>query len=369
MARIKTYALDSQIDPADKVIGSDGQVGTNFGNTKNYSISALAAYFAGGTGAAGASAYDIWISEGNTGTIQDFLDSLVGSAGSQGSTGPAGANGTNGTQGAPGADGTSITIQGTQPTVGDLPASGSLGDLWIIDQAGGGNAAGDGYVWTAENTWLNIGPLRGPQGIQGVAGTNGAAGAQGIQGIQGAQGIQGIQGTAGSNGSEFVAVTGITPKIANATGNVTGDYAALSYSVQQVVMHETQISGTIAKLYTFSVYLAVNTNEASDAFFNGTNAITIKLDGFTDTFSRSLDGHSVNAIVEFQDIDNSSSQKQGITYARLVGGEDYIRLVTSQYNFKLGTVAHQADLTTALVRGNTSFFTVRINGMFTGSEF
>jgi hypothetical protein len=366
MARIKTYTLDSQIDPADKVIGSDGQVGVNFGKTKNYTMSALAEYFAGGTGAAGASAYDIWISEGNTGTIQDFLDSLVGAAGSQGSTGPAGANGTNGVQGAPGADGTSITIQGTQPTVGDLPVSGSLGDLWIIDQTGGGATAGDGYVWTAESTWLNIGPLRGPQGIQGVAGANGAAGAQGPQGIQGTQGIQGIQGTAGSDGSEFVEVTGITPKIADASGNVTGDYAALDYSVQEVRMHETQISGAFAKLYTFSVYLAVNANLASENFFKDNNAITIKLDGFTDAFSRTFNGHSVNAIVEFEDINDSTAQKQGITHAVLVGGEDYIRLVTSQYNFNLGTVTHPGELTTALVRSDTSFFTVRINGMFRG---
>jgi hypothetical protein len=45
MARIKTYTLDSQIDPADKVIGSDGQVGVNFGKTKNFSIGSLQTYF------------------------------------------------------------------------------------------------------------------------------------------------------------------------------------------------------------------------------------------------------------------------------------------------------------------------------------
>lgn len=42
----------------------------------------------GNDGVDGASAYDIWISEGNVGTEQDFLDSLVG---------PAGADGTDGT--------------------------------------------------------------------------------------------------------------------------------------------------------------------------------------------------------------------------------------------------------------------------------
>jgi len=41
MARIKTYALDSEINPQDKLIGSDGQPGDNFGKTKNYTIQSL----------------------------------------------------------------------------------------------------------------------------------------------------------------------------------------------------------------------------------------------------------------------------------------------------------------------------------------
>ncbi len=255
MARIKTYALDSSVSSIDKVIGTDGDPGQNYGATKNFTVADLAGFIgAGSTGTTGASAYDIWISQGNTGTMQDFLNSLIGAAGSQGATGAAGpngtngsngtngadgtngsngTNGTNGTQGAAGADGTSITIQGTKATVGDLPASGALGDLWIIDQTGSGATAGDGYVWTAGNVWLNIGPLRGPQGIQGVAGDNGtdgaagaagtngvdgtngvagAAGAQGIQGAQGAQGAQGIQGNAGTAGSTTELLT-FTPGI------------------------------------------------------------------------------------------------------------------------------------------------------------
>ena len=45
MARIQTYNLDSDIDPADKVIGSDGKTGATYGNTKNFSISSLQTYF------------------------------------------------------------------------------------------------------------------------------------------------------------------------------------------------------------------------------------------------------------------------------------------------------------------------------------
>jgi len=45
MARIKTYGLDSDINAADKVIGTDGTPGDDFGKTKNFSISSLQTYF------------------------------------------------------------------------------------------------------------------------------------------------------------------------------------------------------------------------------------------------------------------------------------------------------------------------------------
>ena len=78
MARIKTYAVDSSVSSIDKVIGTDGDPGQNYGATKNFTVAALAGFIgAGGTGTTGASAYDIWISQGNTGTTQDFLNSLI----------------------------------------------------------------------------------------------------------------------------------------------------------------------------------------------------------------------------------------------------------------------------------------------------
>lgn len=293
MARIITYNLDSEVNSVDKLIGTDGKPGSTYGSTKNYSFSQLAAYFTGGTGSSGASAYDIWLSEGNTGTIQDFLNSLVGAAGAQGPTGAAGANGTNGTngvdgqdgvQGEPGADGTSINIQGTKPTVGDLPLTGTLGDLWIIDTTGGGATAGDGYVWTAENTWLNIGPLRGPQGIQGVAGVNGADGAdgangaqgpQGIQGIQGPQGLQGIQGLPGADGTITENLTGVTPVLCN---NAGVEFAGLTYLEQSCRMTKTEISNTSNNyLITFDIQVAIQYNTA---LYSSSNAIGIKLDSF-----------------------------------------------------------------------------------------
>ena len=367
MARIKTYGLDTDIDPADKVIGSDGQPGPNFGNTKNYSMSTLASYFQGNTGQAGASAYDIWLSEGNTGTIQDFLNSLVGATGSQGPAGAAGANGTNGAQGVPGANGTSITIQGTQPTVGDLPASGSLGDLWIIDQTGGGATAGDGYVWTAENTWLNIGPLRGPQGIQGVAGTNGAAGGQGIQGEQGIQGIQGIQGEPGTDGTLFQEVTGITPKICNEAGAA---YANIGYSVQECRMYKTAIQGSSNFLYTFSVKLVANGDAALEAVLTDTNnELAVKLDGFTassDGFSNDFRKHAPNVGLIFETNNGvAGANMPGPAFGAYIGGSDVIRIHITRYDF-VNNAAGSQFLDGNLIKTTTQSIEVLMNGTFVG---
>ena len=139
---------------------------------------------------------------------------VAGATGAPGTNGANGANGTAGTQGVAGADGTSITILGEVADCTGLPNAGANtnGDLYILDAddaacSYGAGLAGDGYVWDG-TTWLNIGPLRGPQGAQGVAGTNGAAGAVGTNGNDGVQGAQGVQGAAGIQGPPGVNPTG-----------------------------------------------------------------------------------------------------------------------------------------------------------------
>ena len=147
----------------------------------------------------------------------------AGVAGVAGAAGANGANGADGAQGVAGADGTSISILGTVANCAGLPTTGNtIGDLYILDAddaacSYGAGVAGDGYVWTAGNTWLNIGPLRGPEGVQGVTGTDGTDGADGVDGVQGIQGIQGnagIQGPPGTNPTGAVLNTsdvGFTP--------------------------------------------------------------------------------------------------------------------------------------------------------------
>lgn len=50
MANISTYSLDTQIDANDKVIGTDGTTGPDAGVTKNFTVSALAAFINQGSG-------------------------------------------------------------------------------------------------------------------------------------------------------------------------------------------------------------------------------------------------------------------------------------------------------------------------------
>ena len=207
----------------------------------------------------------------------------AGADGAQGSPGVNGSNGTNGSdgaQGVAGADGTSIEIQGTVNTVGDLPATGNtVGDLWIIDQTGGGATAGDGYVWTVGNTWLNIGPLRGPQGVQGITGvngTNGVNGTDGVDGTNGSQGIQGIQGNPGIQGEPGASgVTNLSNTngtnavtVLSSTGTGTDIFAATTFgagvmsSTDKIKLDESIIGTTVSQT------AIVEINTLSQASYN-----------------------------------------------------------------------------------------------------
>ncbi|MEL7251914.1 MAG: tail fiber domain-containing protein [Bacteroidota bacterium] len=119
---------------------------------------------------------------------------VAGPQGLQGEPGPQGIPGPTGAQGPAGQDGTGVSIQGTVPTIGDLPANGNTeGDLYIVA------ANGDGYVWDG-SMWTNVGQIQGPQGPQGVPGAQGPQGATGPSGPQGQAGMTGLQGNPGPQG-------------------------------------------------------------------------------------------------------------------------------------------------------------------------
>lgn len=72
------------------------------------------------SGAPGQSAYEIWLAQGNSGSVTSYLNSLIGAPGSPGGQGEPGINGTPGQDGAPG---------GPQGPIG-LPGLSAY-ELWI----------------------------------------------------------------------------------------------------------------------------------------------------------------------------------------------------------------------------------------------
>ena len=117
-----------------------------------------------------------------------------GTTGPQGPIGPEGPQGPQGAQGAQGAAGTGITMQGSVPTSGDLPASGNTqGDAYLVQA--------DDSLWIWDGTqWISGGSIQGPPGIQGPVGATGAQGPTGATGNPGATGPQGPIGPEGPKG-------------------------------------------------------------------------------------------------------------------------------------------------------------------------
>lgn len=141
------------------------------------------------------SAYDLWLQDGNEGTVKDFLASLVGEKGEDGYVGYSG-----------------------EPDAG--PAGASAYQLWLeagnvgsttdfLESLTGdqGVAGLDGL--SAYELWLELGNSGSEQdfldSLQGICtvGETGERGPQGIQGEQGIQGPAGADGPVGPTGPAF----------------------------------------------------------------------------------------------------------------------------------------------------------------------
>jgi len=109
---------------------------------------------------------------------------VIGYTGSRGATGFTGSRGVIGYTGSRGADGTSLNIQGTVATVGNLPSSGNTtGDGYVVQ------ADANLYIWDG-SSWTNVGQFVGYTGSQGI-GYTGSRGATGFTGSRGARGYTG----------------------------------------------------------------------------------------------------------------------------------------------------------------------------------
>lgn len=167
------------------------------------------------SGPPGASAYNVAVINGFSGTEAEWLLGLSG-------YGIALANGFSGTQ----AEWlTSLVgdqgIQGVQGATGPIGLTGATGIEWQGEWDNSVNYVNNDAVFHNGASWFASGdpdvgdepsevssfwyPLAlqgatGSQGVQGVQGTTGSQGIQGDQGIQGEQGVQGIQGDQGIQG-------------------------------------------------------------------------------------------------------------------------------------------------------------------------
>lgn len=112
-----------------------------------------------------------------------------GPGGVQGPTGPAGPVGAPGVPGPPGG----FVITGVVPDPGQLPASPTPGEVWLV-----GTSSYVVYYFDSISGWMTLNIATGPQGPAGPAGPTGTSGSQGIQGPTGAQGPVGPAGPTGS---------------------------------------------------------------------------------------------------------------------------------------------------------------------------
>ncbi len=86
-----------------------------------------------------------------------------------------------------------LEIKGTDTIANILILTGNMGDIWIANNDDAGatppGVTGDGYSWNTDlNSWVNIGPIRGPQGDPGLIGPEGPTGSDGSDGINGLPG-------------------------------------------------------------------------------------------------------------------------------------------------------------------------------------
>jgi hypothetical protein len=181
-----------------------------------------------------------------------------GPAGAQGEAGPAGVDGVEGPEGPQGVPGLGLRFIARVATVGDLPATATQGDVYLIE------ATGDAHVWDETVPgFVNAGPIVGPTGAQGPAGPQGEAGPAGAAGAEGPQGIEGPTAVSadannasklGTDGKIFTPATNLTGYLPLAGGNMTGPInyepsataAAITWGPDLGIYGSTNAQGNLA---------------------------------------------------------------------------------------------------------------------------
>ncbi|WP_196246204.1 phage upper tail fiber protein [Lacticaseibacillus zhaodongensis] len=159
--------------------------------TKSYLVKYLADNVVGKPGADGASAYEVWVKAGNTGSQDDYLKSLIGPKGADGNsvTGPKGDQGPAGPAGPKGDTGP-IGPAGPKGDAGPTGATGPAGTV-AIGTVTKGDTAAVTNAGTPQAAKLNFTLPKGDTGAQGPKGDTGATGPKGDTGPQGPTGPAG----------------------------------------------------------------------------------------------------------------------------------------------------------------------------------
>jgi len=216
-----------------------------------------------------------------------------GAQGPKGDTGSTGPQGATGPQGPEGAAGTGINFKGQVATVGNLPSGAADGDAYVV------TATGDMWVWdAATNTWINAGPIQGPQGpvgpqgvqgpqgVKGDPGTTGATGptgAQGVKGDTGAQGVPGVQGPKGDQGIQGPAGSTVASGVSFApAGNVAA--TNVQAAISELDNEKLAIAGgTMGGMLTLAAAPTANFHAATKLYVD--NAITTALAAYVAKWS------------------------------------------------------------------------------------
>lgn len=213
------------------VVGDQITVTYAFTGGEQVKVVYFRAVTVGQKGDDGLSAYEVAVENGFVGTESEWLESLKG------------------------ADGTSVTILGSLANEGELPATGSEGDAYLI-----GN---DLYVWNPTLTdWQNVGPIRGPQGIPGKSAyeiwlENGNVGSESTF-------LASLKGTPGLSAYEVAQLNGFTGTVTEWLESLKGDDGVIDYDQADLrYLRKDQDDGTE---FTFSVgkLVLTDTDPATD---------------------------------------------------------------------------------------------------------
>ena len=188
-------------------------------------------YVVAGSADNGLSAYELWKAVGNTGTVQDFLDSLVGEPGPEGEDGTVTYVGNDGRQGPDGETGASAyqlwLDQGNTGTEEEFLRS-------LVGTAGADGIDGDAGP-SAYDLWILVGNegteadfIASLKGLPGDPGTNGTDGtcSVGETGATGATGAPGANGSDGLSAYDLWVLAGGSGDVSDFLASLIGDPGA-----------------------------------------------------------------------------------------------------------------------------------------------